>query len=400
MSFNKTFGLGGMSLVLVGLLMLSGALMLLVYKPVPQEAYQSVLSLRRDYIFGSLIRNIHFFSANLLVVLMVCHMLRVVFTLGYIQERRSNWFIGICLLGLILFSCFTGYLLPWDQTAYWAVTICIHMLDYVPFGTLVTSLITDGDGVTAQTLQVFFTCHTTLIPATLLGVLCIHFWKIRKVGGVIFNRPRSLKSQGKRQMVPAWPNLFLREAVVGLCLVAFIMSLSLLFDAPLEKMANSGLSPNPAKAPWYFAGFQELLLHFHPIFAVCIIPALAFGLLSAFPLFSKPDERSGTWFISAKGARAAIIAAVSAFLLTPGFVMADAYVLQLHTGKILLGSWILFTVAAGGSLIFYSLLRKKWRFSVNEANQTLIAFFISAYVMLTITCVWFRGAGMALEIFS
>ncbi len=149
MSFNKTFGLGGMSLVLVGLLMLSGALMLLAYKPVPQEAYQSVLSLRRDYLFGSLIRNIHFFSANLVVVLMVYHMLRVVFTLGYIQERRSNWFIGICLLGLILFSCFTGYLLPWDQTAYWAVTICIHMLDYVPFGTSVTSLITDGDGVTA-----------------------------------------------------------------------------------------------------------------------------------------------------------------------------------------------------------------------------------------------------------
>ncbi|MCG8444683.1 MAG: cytochrome b N-terminal domain-containing protein, partial [Hyphomicrobiales bacterium] len=298
LAFNKTFGLGGMSLVLVAMLMLSGALMLLVYTPVPELAYNSVLSMEKEYTFGRLIRNIHFLSANALVVFAFCHMLRVVFTLGFLKDRSSNWFIGIGLLSLILLSCFTGYLLPWDQTAYWAITICIHILEYIPFGQVLITLITDSGSVSHRTLQIFFTCHTTLIPILFVSMLTIHFWKIRKAGGVIFSRVRNQDDKRVRQMVPSWPNLFVREAVVGACLIAIVMVMALFVNAPLENMANANLSPNPAKAPWYFGGFQELLLHFHPILAVCIFPALVFGSAFALPFLSKSDSRAGTWFIS------------------------------------------------------------------------------------------------------
>ena len=400
LSFNKTWGLGGMALVLVGLLMFSGTLMILVYKPVPEQAYQSVSSLAGDYTFGRLIRNVHFFSANFLVVIALSHMLRVLFTLGFIKARAGNWLIGIGLLVLTLFSCFTGYLLPWDQTAYWAVTICIHMLEYLPLGEFLTDLLTDGDGVSAKTLQIFFTCHTTLIPILLITMLSIHFWKIRKAGGVIFSHTRSLEERRRQQSVHAWPNLFLREAVVGLWVIAVVMVLSLLFDAPLDEMANSGLSPNPAKAPWYFCGFQELLFHFDPILGVGIIPALALGMLSALPFFSTPDENAGNWFISPKGAKVAMVASLSACLLIPAYVLATAFVFDLQnsggSGKLPLGDWTLFLIIVGGAVISYALLKKKWGLTVNEVNQTLITFFITAYIMLTLICVWFRGPGMEL----
>lgn len=393
LSFKNTWGLGGMSLVLVLLLMVTGALLLLVYKPFPTLAYDSIVGLEQNYIFGKLVRSIHFFSASFLVVLSFCHMLRVFFTQGYVGIRRSNWMVGICILLLILFSCFTGYLLPWDQTAFWAVTICIHMFEYLPFGSHLSALVTEGQSVTEKTLQIFFTCHTTLIPLVMILLLGTHFWKIRKAGGVVFTNPAD---QGVIKKVRSYPHLFLRELSTGLVLVALIMTLSFLFAAPLGDMANAGVSPNPAKAPWYFAGLQELLLSFHPFVAVFIIPGTILVMLFSLPFLAKQGEEGGKWFLSKKAGQAGGLSALISCATSAGLIFLsefDFHSLLPGIGQTELFSFILMVTMMTGNHFF---LKKKFNLSRNEAIQSSFIFIVTGYIFLTAIGIWFRGKGMAL----
>lgn len=291
-----------MCLVLVMVLMGSGALMLFSYQPFPESAYTSVQFFQNQFVFGRMIRSLHYFAANLIVIMVFGHMLRIFFTGGYQGKRKLNWIIGLCLLSLILLSCFTGYLLPWDQTAFWAVTISLNMFDYVPAGGFLKGLLIGGDGLNEKTLQLFFTLHTTLIPSTLILFLATHFWKVRKAKGVVTGlNVTGLNGTGdgeKPVMVSTRSNLLLRETVAALVLIAFVLTLASLFDAPLDKMANEGVSPNPAKAPWYFSGFQELLFHFHPFFAVFLIPCAIMSTLIFLPFKKWDKQNQGVWFMS------------------------------------------------------------------------------------------------------
>ncbi len=130
--FTHTFGLGGMSLVLILLLFATGILMMFVYQPSPEVAYESITSLQDEALFGRLVRNTHHWSANLLVGIALLHLLRVYLTSGYHAPRQFNWVVGLVLLLFTLVANFTGYLLPWDQLSYWAITISTAMLAYVP----------------------------------------------------------------------------------------------------------------------------------------------------------------------------------------------------------------------------------------------------------------------------
>ena len=153
LKFTLTWGLGGMPLVLAILLALTGILLLFVYEPSPDKAYESILVLQNHVPFGQLIRNIHHWSGNILVILSFLHLLRVYFTGAFHNARQFNWVIGVFLMLLVLFSNFTGYLLPWDQLAFWAVTIAaniaasineftdvIGITEYFDFGTLIKLL--------------------------------------------------------------------------------------------------------------------------------------------------------------------------------------------------------------------------------------------------------------------
>ncbi len=131
--FTLSFGLGGMAVVLVGLLFSTGILLLFVYQPAIDLAYSTILTLTREVPLGPWVRNIHHWSGNLLVMIALLHLLRVVLTGAFGPGRRLNWIIGLLLFFLLLAANFTGYLLPWDQLAYWAVTICTSMLGYFPF---------------------------------------------------------------------------------------------------------------------------------------------------------------------------------------------------------------------------------------------------------------------------
>jgi len=400
--FTLTWGLGGMALVLFVLLAATGILLMFIYKPFPNEAYDSILTLQNDVLFGQLIRNVHHWSGNLLLIITFLHMLRVFFTGAFLGSRRFNWIIGIVLLLLVLFSIFTGYLLPWDQLAFWAITICTSMLEYVPgFGIWLQELIRGGPEIGPATIMIFYTLHTTIMPFSLVILMALHFWRVRKAGGVAVPQTPDKESQAEARQIPTMPSLALRELVVALVLIALVLVFSIAFNAPLEEKANPGLSPSPTKAPWYFIGMQELLFHFHPTFAVLIIPILALGGLVLLPYFTYESDVPGVWFCSQRGRQMGFISAVAALIITPVAILIDGFLLDFGgwmpgIPAIITNGLIPLAILSAFLVCFYMVLKKKYPGSNNERIQAIFIFLLVAFIILTITGIWFRGSGMAL----
>jgi hypothetical protein len=228
-----------------------------------------------------------------------------------------------------------------------------------------------------------------------------HFWRVRKAGGLVIPRRPDEEESSEDEKAPTIPNLILREIVVALVLVAVIMAISVIFNAPLGAKANPGLSPNPTKAPWYFAGIQELFLHFHPLFALFIIPILMFMALLSIPYFNYEANTAGVWFASLKGRRMAVAAALVAIIVTPIGIVADKFIIDFSAwlpnipGEISNG-FIPFALMLTLTILFYKVMKKKFSSNNNEALQSVFVLWVVAFIILTITGIWFRGKGMAL----
>ena len=400
--FSLTWGLGGMALVLVCMLFTTGLMLKFVYQPTLEQAYESILHLQNEIYFGQLIRNVHHWSGNALLVVVFLHFLRVFFTGAFHPPRQFNWIIGLLMFLAVLISNITGYLLPWDQLAYWAITICTGMLEYIPlFGEWLQSLIRGGSEIGPATLSIFFAIHTAVIPACLIVLMPFHFWRIRKAGGLVIPRTPDEDVGTRGDTVSTIPNLILRELVVAAVLIAVIMIISVVFNAPLEAKANPGLSPNPTKAPWYFAGIQELLLHFHPLFALFIIPVFVLIALLSIPYLNYQSNTAGVWFASFQGRRMSVIAALIALIITPIGIIADEYVIDFAAwmpslpGEISHGL-IPFAMMLALTILFYILIKKKFSSNTIEAIQSVFVLLAVTFIVLTITGIWFRGEGMAL----
>jgi len=405
LTYAHTFGLGGSSLILVLLLVATGVLLMFAYEPAPGDAYDSIVALRQNILFGKFVRSVHHWSANFLILVVLLHLLRSYFTGAYFQPRQFNWVLGLALLVCVLTSNFTGYLLPWDQLSYWAITISTGMLEYVPFvGGWLKDVILGGPEIGKATLLNFYTFHTTLIPVTIFVLMGFHFWRVRKAGGVVVPRSPGEEPEIRPAKVLALPNLLYREFVVALVLIAFVLVFSALFTASLGEVANPGMSPNPAKPPWYFVGFQELLLHFHPTFAVLVLPAMGAVVLLSVPYLSYGQDTSGILLASRAGRRFAAAAAVASLFVTALLVVLDEYLIDFT-------AWLpwLPNVASNGllpsAMLFAGLwgldlwLHKRFGASRVERVQTLLVGVLVAFATLTAIGVWFRGAGMALTWF-
>lgn len=400
--WTLTWGLGGMAVVLLFLLLGTGVLLKFVYQPFPEKAYESILHLQNQVLFGRLIRNIHHWSANALILFTFLHLLRVFFTGAFHAPRQFNWVIGSGLFLLVLFSNFTGYLLPWDQLAFWAITICTGMLEYIPaIGVWFQGLIQGGPEVGPGTLSNFYAIHTAVLPALLLILMPFHFWRVRKAGGLVIPRQPGQDSGERGPSIPAIPNLLLREIVVALVLIAAVLVFSMLFNAPLGDKANPGLSPNPTKAPWYFMGIQEMLLHFHPLFALFVIPTLMLVALFALPYIDYEMNTAGVWFASGKGRKMALVAAMTALIGTPIGIGADEYLIEVAARLPAIPTWITnglapFVLLVAVIAAFYVYMQRKYAASNTEAVQMVFVLLLVAFVVLTVTGIWFRGTGMKL----
>lgn len=392
--FTLTWGLGGAAATLVLMQLTTGILLTFAYEPTPVAAYPSILRLTQSVMFGRLIRNAHHWCANLLMVAAFLHMLRVFFTGGLYAPRRLNWLIGLGLIGLLMAANFTGYLLPWDQLAYWAVTVSMGMLDYMPWiGPVLKNTLTNGGDLGAGTLRLFYAAHTSLLPLLLVILMGFHFWRIRKAGGLVVPKPVDDQTAVRPERLATLPHLIVREAAVALVWIAMVLWLASWFDASLAGPANPGLSPNPTKAPWYFAGFQEMLLHLHPIFAVFVLPLVLVTGLAVTPFLSDGADARGIWFISRKGKRTALAAVVAGAVLTIAAVLLNEWVWPLPQG-ILGGGLAPFSVLAALFVGYGLWMRKTATASASETIQALYTLMITILVVLMVINVWFRGQGM------
>ncbi|MBL8163927.1 MAG: cytochrome b N-terminal domain-containing protein [Anaerolineae bacterium] len=406
LKFTYTWGLGGLALLLVLLLAITGVMLMFVYTPSPETAYQDMLRLQTEVWFGQLIRNLHHWSGNLLVVVAFLHLLRVFFTGGFRTPREFNWILGIILLLLVIGANFTGYLLPWDQLAYWAVTVGSSLLSYIPLiGEGLRSFLLGGPEVGAATLTNFYGLHVAIIPLALMGIVSFHIWRVRKdtltvphkLDGTVDGAPDG----GQIEKVTTLPHLVSRELVFALVMTGAILLWSLWVNAPLEAAANPDHSPNPAKAAWYFMGLQELLLHFHPVFGAIIIPALGLGALVILPYQHFDLSAEGIWFRSRKGRRMALLAVLAALVAVPLLVLLDEYVLDLpgmlpSLPTIISNGWLPLAALALLLIGYYDMMKRVFKATACETRQSVFVLLVTAFIVLTIIGVAFRGEGMAL----
>ncbi len=176
-----TFGLGGLSFFLFLLLTLTGVLLMFYYIPAVPTAYQTIKDIQEIQPFGYLLRNMHRWAAHAMVIMVFLHMCRVFYTGSFRAPRQFNWVVGILLLVLTFLLSFTGYLLPWDQLAIWAITVGTNMVGSTPFlGETIRFLLVGDYTVSQNALLRFYTLHVIGLPLLLSVFLAVHFWRIRK----------------------------------------------------------------------------------------------------------------------------------------------------------------------------------------------------------------------------
>jgi quinol-cytochrome oxidoreductase complex cytochrome b subunit len=401
LKFTYTWGLGGLAILLVMLLAATGVMLMFVYTPSPETAYNDMLALQTDVWFGQFVRNVHHWSGNLLVIVAFLHLLRVFFAGGYRPPREFNWVLGVSLLLLVVVANFTGYLLPWDQLAYWAVTVGSSLLGYIPLiGKALSDLLLGGPEVGAATLTNFYGLHVAIIPLAMMGIISFHIWRVRKD---TLSIPRGVGEErsDRVERVTTLPHLVSIELVFALVMIALILLWAAWVDAPLEAAANPDHSPNPAKAAWYFMGIQELLLHFHPTFGAIIIPGLAILALAAIPYMNFDMDAEGVWFRSRKGRWMALTGALTALVATPILVLLDEYWLDLpgwlpSLPTIVSNGWLPLAVLLLLVIGYFAGVRRLFRSTGCEARLSVFTLLVVAFVVLTVIGVAFRGESMAL----
>jgi len=363
---SYTMGLGLISLFLFVILTVTGVLLMFYYVPSTTQAYDRMLDLRSSVAFGVILRNMHRWAAHGMVALVFLHMCRVFLTGAYKTPREFNWLIGVALFLLTLFASFTGYLLPWDQLAFWAITVGTSIAGYAPLiGKSLRFLLLGDSTVGQEALLRFYVLHVVVIPMMIALFVAVHFWRIRKDGGlakpeqekgtaapaaaagaiaasspvpvttvVTATAPaRRFTIQGlvrgpfvkvgklEEDTVFSWPNLLIAELFVLLLTIAGVMAVSLLFNAPLEQPVNVMHPPNPAKAPWYFLGLQEQV-SYSAFWGGIGVPGIELLLLVLLPYIDRGRKGIGRWF-----ARERLLA--NSIFLT--FVVVNVYLIVIGT---------------------------------------------------------------------
>lgn len=302
--FTYTFRLGLLATLLLLVEVVTGVYLMIYYTPSPDQAYQDMVRIVSGVTFGQLLRDMHRLGAEALVVVVVLHLARTYLTGSYKAPRRFTWVTGVVLLIAVLFLSFSGYLLPWDQLSFWAITIGASLADSIPpvaFGHAVKTLLLGGAEVGADALLRFYLLHVLLTPVLALVFFAVHYFKVVRAG---LSLPPSMEPVGSdtaRRIPPAQrrytiPDVLVDEInftlVVILVLVAVII-LRIYPGAPLGNHADPLRTPLGATAPWYFLWVQGLVKLGNPTLFGVIVPVGFFLLLLLLPYLDRNPSRRG-----------------------------------------------------------------------------------------------------------
>ncbi|MBI2844177.1 MAG: cytochrome bc complex cytochrome b subunit [Armatimonadetes bacterium] len=441
-----TMGLGVMAGVLVAILTITGLLLMIYYQPSTENAYRSIKDIVYVVPGGMFLRNIHRWAAHAMVIVVILHMARVAYTGAYKKPREFNWVIGLGLLVLTLALSFTGYLLPWDQLAFWAITVganiaaspreitdALGITSQIDIGGLQKQILLGAEHVGEPALVRFYVLHCVILPAALFALMGVHFWRSRKDGGLArpswanripMRNPFAKDQEGQRPFlgdstgvktyglmalirgrtpavsrapdntVPSWPYAFLAEAAAGMVITAVVFLLSLVFNAPLKELANPLIPENPAKAPWYFLGLQEIVAY-SAFAGGILIPTIVLIGLGLIPYLDREKDEQGIWFTNRLGGLIAAKSFVFALVAAAAAVAIPVTVGWLRT-------WfpdipqLVITIINPGTLLMlvyvaYCLLVLRRTKSTRMSAIALFSCFLAGFIVLTVVGTIFRG---------
>jgi quinol-cytochrome oxidoreductase complex cytochrome b subunit len=438
-----TWGLGVALVAQFIILTVTGILLMVYYMPSTEMAYDSMKDIHYVVPSGRVIRNVHRWASHMMVMFVVLHMTRVFYTASYKKPREFNWMVGMVLLVLTLALAFTGYILPWDQLAYWALTIAANIAgspnelasalglgeSHRP-GDFVKELLLGSSAPSQHSLIRFYTLHCIFLPVLATMAVAAHVWRIRKDGGLA--RPEGTPTPAGRgapsmtpsgaqteqspqksyglmcvvrdrsphtgqdpdETVPSWPYLLRAELLVFMVVMLACVALGWLFDAPLRELADPAVPENPAKAPWYFLGLQELVSYSAFVGGI-VIPALTIIGLGLIPFLDRETEPSGVWFSGRMGRRVTIQAALFgtiAAVLTVAIPVNFGWLRNWSPGI----PQLVVVIVNPGSLL--TLAYMVWSLAVIRRTRStrmggiaLFTCFIMGFVILTYVGTYLRG---------
>lgn len=438
-----TLGLGLISLYLLLITVITGVLLMIFYNPSIENAYNTIKDINYVVFTGRLVRNMHKWAGEGMIISVMLHMARVFYTSSYKKGREFNWVIGIVLLILTLGINLSGYMLPWDQLSYWALVIVANIIQspkevtdvlgitkYFDMGGFSKELFLGGLTAGKESLTRVYLLHIMLLPLFMFIFLGVHFWRIRKDGGLTKPEAFELKESDTRYIsgperktevfstnktyglmelvktrTPAvsrdiennllsWPNLILAETAVFFLTLAIVMVYSFYIDAPLRELANPLIPENPAKAPWYFLGLQELL-SYSAFMGGVGLPGLALLGLALIPYLDREPQHIGIWFSGKKGRYIALESLVVGTFVLVGLLaivikfgwfrtwwpdVPQLLIILINPGNI----WV-------GFMIMWSLFVIKRTDSTRMGAIALFTMFLLSYVILTYVGTELRG---------
>ncbi len=243
--------LGGMPAYLFVVQLITGIILAFYYVPEPNNAYESVWRITYDVPLGWWIRALHKWSANLMIISLILHTMRVFFTGAYRAPRELNWIFGAILLILTFIFGFTGYSLVYEQLAYWGATVATNLTESVPYvGTYVARFIRGGDVVGADTLTRFFVFHVGILPVTVVIFVTLHIFMVRTHGVTELHFKDEKKSGA--QTFRFFPDHILTELIIGVGLLIVISAIAVIFPLELQEKADPLSTPAHIKPEWYF----------------------------------------------------------------------------------------------------------------------------------------------------
>ncbi len=286
---NWWFTLGSVLLFLLSIQIVTGAVLMMYYVPTPTHAYDSIRFITTQLTFGHVLRGLHFYGASFIVVFAALHMLRVLFFGSYKSPREVTWWTGVLLLLVIMAFALTGYLLPWDQRAYWATVVTINIARSTPLvGEQIASVLRGGPFIGALTLSRWFAVHVILLPGALTALTVTHLYLMRRHG---------ISGHFKKREGPSiafFPGHAIKDTIIVAAVFAALFSFAAFTHAPLEAMADPSDANYTPRPEWYFLSLFQLLKYFpgklEPV-AAHGIPGLLVLLLLLLPFLDRGRSR-------------------------------------------------------------------------------------------------------------